>query len=98
MVTHDQNNTCFRITDQGAGLSPEDLGRLFGRFQRLPPKPTAGESSTGLGLSIVREVALAHGGAPFAARRAGGGSVIGFTVGADLPEGRRGEHGAPDGT
>ena len=43
------NNTVIRIADQGAGLSPEDLGRLFGRFQRLSAKPTAGESSTGLG-------------------------------------------------
>ncbi|MDU2928417.1 DUF3369 domain-containing protein, partial [Bradyrhizobium sp.] len=49
----DGDNTFIAVTDEGAGLSPEDLGRLFGRFQRLSAKPTAGESSTGLGLSIV---------------------------------------------
>jgi signal transduction histidine kinase len=43
-------------------LSPEDLGRLFGRFQRLSAKPTAGESSTGLGLSIVKRIIDMHGG------------------------------------
>ena len=62
LVSHEQNNTIIRIADEGAGLSPEDLGRLFGRFQRLSAKPTAGESSTGLGLSIVKRIIDMHGG------------------------------------
>ncbi len=62
MVTHEGNNTIIRVVDEGAGLSPEDLGRLFGRFQRLSAKPTAGESSTGLGLSIVKRIIDMHGG------------------------------------
>jgi signal transduction histidine kinase/CheY-like chemotaxis protein len=61
-VTHEEDNTIIRVADQGAGLSPEDLGRLFGRFQRLSAKPTAGESSTGLGLSIVKRIIDMHGG------------------------------------
>jgi len=62
LVSHEQNNTIIRIADEGAGLLPEDLGRLFGRFQRLSAKPTAGESSTGLGLSIVKRIIDMHGG------------------------------------
>ena len=62
LVSHEQNTTVIRIADEGAGLSPEDLGRLFGRFQRLSAKPTAGESSTGLGLSIVKRIIDMHGG------------------------------------
>jgi signal transduction histidine kinase len=62
VVTHEGDNTVIRIADEGAGLSPEDLGRLFGRFQRLSAKPTAGESSTGLGLSIVKRIIDMHGG------------------------------------
>jgi signal transduction histidine kinase/CheY-like chemotaxis protein len=62
VVTHEDDNTVIRVADQGAGLSPEDLGRLFGRFQRLSAKPTAGESSTGLGLSIVKRIIDMHGG------------------------------------
>ncbi len=62
IVTHEGDNTVIRIADEGAGLSPEDLGRLFGRFQRLSAKPTAGESSTGLGLSIVKRIIDMHGG------------------------------------
>src|SRR5215475_8432834 len=61
-VSHEANDTVIRVKDQGAGLSPEDLGRLFGRFQRLSAKPTAGESSTGLGLSIVKRIIDMHGG------------------------------------
>jgi signal transduction histidine kinase len=61
-VSHEDDNTLIRVADEGAGLSPEDLGRLFGRFQRLSAKPTAGESSTGLGLSIVKRIIDMHGG------------------------------------
>ncbi|WP_213772197.1 DUF3369 domain-containing protein [Bradyrhizobium sp. dw_78] len=62
VVSQEQGHTLIRIADEGAGLSPEDLGRLFGRFQRLSAKPTAGESSTGLGLSIVKRILDMHGG------------------------------------
>jgi signal transduction histidine kinase len=62
VVTHEEHNTVIRVADQGQGLSPEDLARLFGRFQRLSAKPTAGESSTGLGLSIVKRIIDMHGG------------------------------------
>lgn len=61
-VSHEGRDTTVRVSDEGAGLSPEDLGRLFGRFQRLSAKPTAGESSTGLGLSIVKRIIDMHGG------------------------------------
>ncbi|WJR78907.1 DUF3369 domain-containing protein [Bradyrhizobium sp. NP1] len=79
LVTHDGDNTIIRIADEGAGLSPEDLGRLFGRFQRLSAKPTAGESSTGLGLSIVKRIIDMHGG-QVAANSAGPGQGSTFTI------------------
>ncbi|MGP4009528.1 ATP-binding protein [Streptomyces sp. 4N124] len=67
------------VLDRGAGVADEDLMRIFDRFYRAADARSL--PGSGLGLSIVREVALAHGGAPFAFRREGGGSVIGFTVG-----------------
>lgn len=78
-VTHEGNDTIVRISDEGAGLSPEDLGRLFGRFQRLSAKPTAGESSTGLGLSIVKRIIDMHGG-EVAAESEGPGKGSTFTI------------------
>jgi signal transduction histidine kinase len=52
----------IRVKDDGAGLSQDDLARLFGRFQRLSAKPTGGENSTGLGLFIVKRIVELHGG------------------------------------
>ncbi|MFG3552424.1 ATP-binding protein [Streptomyces sp. NPDC047725] len=66
------------VRDRGPGITDADLARVFDRFYRAADARS--QPGSGLGLSIVREVALAHGGAPFAARRDGGGSVIGFTV------------------
>src|SRR3954471_9663752 len=51
----------IRVEDHGAGLSQDDLARVFGRFQRLSAKPTGGENSTGLGLSIVKRITELHG-------------------------------------
>ena len=79
LVSDEKNNTVIRIADEGAGLSPEDLGRLFGRFQRLSAKPTAGESSTGLGLSIVKRIIDMHGGEVTAASN-GPGTGSTFTI------------------
>ncbi|WGS21334.1 MULTISPECIES: DUF3369 domain-containing protein [unclassified Bradyrhizobium] len=78
-ISHEGDNTVIRIADQGPGLSPEDLGRLFGRFQRLSAKPTAGESSTGLGLSIVKRIIDMHGG-HVTAQSPGPGQGSTFTV------------------
>ncbi len=43
------------IKDEGPGISPDDHKKLFHKFQQLSAKPTGGESSTGLGLSIVKK-------------------------------------------
>jgi signal transduction histidine kinase len=85
-VSHEQNSTVIRVADEGAGLSPEDIGRLFGRFQRLSAKPTAGESSTGLGLSIVKKIVDMHGGEVTAESDGPGcGSTFTVTLPTDAP-------------
>lgn len=52
----------FKVKDEGIGLSNEDLKKIFGKFQRLTPEPTAGETSTGLGLYIVKQLVELHNG------------------------------------
>ena len=45
------------VKDQGPGISKDEMDLLFKKFKKLSNKPTAGESSTGLGLSIVKHYA-----------------------------------------
>jgi signal transduction histidine kinase len=44
------------VKDEGPGFTEEDKKKVFGKFARLSAKPTAGEHSTGLGLSIVKKL------------------------------------------
>lgn len=52
----------FEVEDQGPGIRPEEQIKLFRTFQRLSATPTGGETSTGLGLSIVKAIASQLGG------------------------------------
>lgn len=61
---HPINGDCVecRIADQGPGFTDEDKAHMFRRYSRLSARPTAGEPSTGLGLSIVKKLTEAmHG-------------------------------------
>jgi len=80
------------VADSGPGLRPEDVARLFGRFQRLSAQPTGGESATGLGLSIVRKIADLHGGRIEAVEH---GELGGAAFTLILPPDRAIEPGAP---
>lgn len=51
-----------QIIDQGAGISKQEQALLFKPFHKLSTRPTAGESSTGLGLAICAKIIEAHGG------------------------------------
>lgn len=63
-VALESSGTTLRlaVSDQGPGLTAEDRARLFRPFERLSARPTGQENSTGLGLSIVHELVLRHGG------------------------------------
>jgi signal transduction histidine kinase len=66
------------ISDEGPGVAPDDLSRLFDRFYRSADE-TAG-SGTGLGLAISREIVRAHGGEIWAESKAGSGTTFRFTL------------------
>lgn len=68
------------IRDEGPGISEEEQSRLFGEFQRLSAKPTAGEKSTGLGLAIVKKIVDAHRGKLEVESRIGSGSTFSFKL------------------
>jgi len=64
------------IQDQGPGLSLDDQKKLFGKFTRLSAQPTGGESSTGLGLSIVKKLAEAMAGTVSCRSELGAGATF----------------------
>jgi signal transduction histidine kinase/tetratricopeptide (TPR) repeat protein len=63
-ISHNKtdSSTSVAIQDEGPGLTEEDREKLFVKFAKLSAKPTAGESSTGLGLSIVKKLTDIIGG------------------------------------
>jgi len=68
----------FYVQDQGPGFTGEDKTRMFQRYVRLSAQPTRGEPSAGLGLSIVKKLVEAMGGALTCESTAGNGAR--FTV------------------
>jgi signal transduction histidine kinase/ligand-binding sensor domain-containing protein len=77
-VGFQQNNghIITEISDQGPGLTAEDMELLFQRYQRLSAKPTGGEQSTGLGLSIVKKYVEAMNGSVWAENTPGEGATF----------------------
>jgi two-component system sensor histidine kinase ChvG len=66
-----------RVADQGPGIPPEHLGRVFDRFfSYRPGDPEARRDHAGLGLAIVRAIVEAYGGSVAAGNGEGGGAVI----------------------
>lgn len=58
----ENDNAVIEITDEGQGFTDEDKKSVFKKFARLSAKPTGGEHSTGLGLSIVKKLTDILGG------------------------------------
>ncbi len=61
-ITTEKDFVTIRIKDEGPGFSDDDKLKLFKKFSRLSARPTAGESSIGLGLSIVKKLVSAMNG------------------------------------
>jgi two-component system, OmpR family, sensor kinase len=68
------------VTDQGQGIPTDEMEKMFNPFQQTSVKATAGEKSTGLGLSIVRNIVLGHGGNIWVESMMGEGSTFFFTL------------------
>jgi len=77
-IRADDAEVQISVRDRGEGISVQEQERLFQKFGRLSTRPTAGESSTGLGLYIVKQMTLQMGGRVWCTSRKGEGST--FTV------------------
>lgn len=77
-VMRDRGEAVIEVTDHGPGLRSGTEEQVFERFWRAEGSRSHAAGGSGLGLSIVREIVLAHEGAVQAANRPDGGAV--FTV------------------
>ena len=73
----DDNMVRFSVEDTGIGIAPEFLPRLFEKFFRVPGQE---QISSGLGLTIAKEIVETHGGAIAATSQLGKGTRFTFTV------------------
>jgi two-component system phosphate regulon sensor histidine kinase PhoR len=73
----------FAVRDTGAGISSDDLPRIFERFYKADRARSGG--GTGLGLSICRHLVEAHGGQIWAESQEGHGSTFYFTIPINWP-------------
>src|SRR5205814_5026639 len=61
--TRSENGFQFlQVSDNGPGLTSDDLQKVFRKYERLSNKPTGGEKSSGLGLAICKQFIDLHGG------------------------------------
>jgi len=85
----DEGSVEISVVDQGIGIPPDEIDRIFERFYRVDPARHRSTGGTGLGLSIVKHVAATHGGDIRVWSVEGQGSTFTLTLPQHLPH-----HGA----
>lgn len=77
-VSVEERDNAYRVKvkDEGPGISKEDQKNLYRKYQRLSARPTGGESSTGLGLSIVKNLVEKMGSEIYCESEEGAGTTF----------------------
>src|SRR3954447_12332397 len=70
----------FAVSDDGTGIEPDQLGRIFDRFHRTDEGRSRAEGGSGLGLAIARAIVEAHGGSISAQSPPGKGATVRFSI------------------
>jgi signal transduction histidine kinase len=68
------------VSDEGAGVPPADIGRIFDRFYRVDAARGSGAGGAGLGLAIARSIVELHGGSIWAAPQSPAGCRVVFEL------------------
>jgi signal transduction histidine kinase len=77
---HNSDNVTISVSDNGVGISPDSLSKLFNMSEVLTTKGTAGETGTGLGLMLCKEFVEKHGGTIWVESEEGKGSTFYFIL------------------
>ncbi|MCA9963813.1 MAG: GAF domain-containing protein [Anaerolineales bacterium] len=83
-VTSDGRNVLVQVADQGVGITEKEMPHIFEKFYR--GKLVNGRGGAGLGLALVRSIAVAHGGSVWAESRGEAGTVFTLRLPAMVPE------------
>jgi signal transduction histidine kinase len=76
----DKKQAVIRISDNGSGIDPEDLPRVFNRFDRVAEAGVRGEAALGLGLPLTQQFVEAHGGTVELESGKGTGTTVTLTI------------------
>jgi signal transduction histidine kinase len=79
-LSRDQQFILFSVKDEGRGIAPEEMDKLFIPFEKTDSQKTAGEKGTGLGLLITRKIIEAHGGEIWVDSTLGKGTTVSFKI------------------
>ena len=79
-VTVEGRSVAVSITDDGPGIAPEHLGRIFERFYRVDRGRSREVGGSGLGLSIVKHIVEAHGSTIDVSSEVGSGTTFSFRL------------------
>jgi signal transduction histidine kinase len=84
-VSGERDNGKIRVSveDQGIGIAPKDAKKIFEKFYRTETAERSGEKGTGIGLSIVEQIVVQHGGSIAVTSEVGKGSR--FTISLPCP-------------
>ena len=77
----------IEVADEGHGIPAGETERIFEKFYRIGRSETQGSRGSGVGLALVKHIAVAHGGRVSVQSRPGEGSR--FTLFLPLPSGER---------
>ena len=84
-----ERELCIAVKDNGIGIKPEDMARLFVEFQQLDASTSKKYPGTGLGLALTRRIVEAHGGRVAVESEPGKGSTFRAYLPRDLALGER---------
>jgi len=70
----------INVTDNGPGIAPQELDRVFDKFYRSPSVTESSAAGTGMGLAIARGIIVAHGGRVWAESSKGHGTIITLAI------------------
>lgn len=85
-VTGTEHQVMVVVSDQGEGIAPENLNRLFRKFQQVDSSSSRRKGGTGLGLVITKVIVEQHGGRVFVDSELNKGTRFSFTLPAATPE------------